>query len=262
VAVEVRRSAMARDVLDAAVEPREGSRGRRGKCSRPGPTYDHQSERMWRFVPLWAFAVFVVYTPLRIACGRCGIRAEGIPWATGRTGRAWSASFERAAGARDPAAIEEWHSKFDSLHRLPGRSDPCSAYLFARWCQENFFKYMREHYHLDRLIEYGCEPIPDSTPVVNPQWRALDARVPRHNGKLTRKSASFAAISLPEDPTPAQFASWETRRSFGRPSRNAGQRSRTSKPIAKLPTSISRSGTCRPPDFPVRRLILIPPDQV
>ena len=24
------------------------------------------------------------------------------------------------------------------------------ACLFARWCQENFFKYMREHYHLDR----------------------------------------------------------------------------------------------------------------
>jgi len=34
--------------------------------------------------------------------------------------------------------------------------------LFARWSQENFFRYMREHYSLDRLIEYGTEPIPDA----------------------------------------------------------------------------------------------------
>ena len=31
--------------------------------------------------------------------------------------------------------------------------------LFARWSQENFFRYMREHYGLDHLIEYGTEPI-------------------------------------------------------------------------------------------------------
>ena len=27
--------------------------------------------------------------------------------------------------------------------------------MFARWCQENFFQYMSQHYGLDRLIEYG-----------------------------------------------------------------------------------------------------------
>ena len=101
-----------------------------------------------------------------------------------------------------------------------GDATRVAACLFARWCQENFFKYMREHYHLDRLIEYGCEPIPDSTPVVNPQWRALDAQVRHHNGKLTRELASFAAISLPEDPTPAQFASvserCQSRAAYGR----------------------------------------------
>jgi hypothetical protein len=47
--------------------------------------------------------------------------------------------------------------------------------LFARWCQENFFRYMREHYGLDRLVEYGTETIPDVVSVVNPQWRTLDS---------------------------------------------------------------------------------------
>lgn len=29
--------------------------------------------------------------------------------------------------------------------------------MFARWCQENFFRYMREHYGLDQLVEYGTD---------------------------------------------------------------------------------------------------------
>ena len=49
--------------------------------------------------------------------------------------------------------------------------------LFARWSQENFFRYMREHYSLDRLIEYGTEPIPDAISVVNPPWRKLDSQI-------------------------------------------------------------------------------------
>jgi hypothetical protein len=31
---------------------------------------------------------------------------------------------------------------------------PLAATLFARWSQENFFKYAREHFALDRLADY------------------------------------------------------------------------------------------------------------
>jgi hypothetical protein len=37
--------------------------------------------------------------------------------------------------------------------------------------QENFFHYMGQHYGLNRLIEYGTEPLPVATVVVNPAWR-------------------------------------------------------------------------------------------
>ena len=68
---------------------------------------------------------------------------------------------------------------------------------------------MREHYNIDRLIEYGCEPIPDTTRVVNPHWRALDAQVRHHNAKLNRELASFAAAGLPADPKPEDVGKWE-----------------------------------------------------
>jgi hypothetical protein len=38
-----------------------------------------------------------------------------------------------------------------------------AAAMFARWSQENFFKYMREQYSLDRLFDYSLEEIPGSS---------------------------------------------------------------------------------------------------
>jgi hypothetical protein len=34
---------------------------------------------------------------------------------------------------------------------------------------------MGQHYSFDRLVEYGTEARPDTTPVVNPAWRDLDS---------------------------------------------------------------------------------------
>src|SRR5207237_1086593 len=70
------------------------------------------------------------------------------------------------------------------------------ASMFARWSQENFFKYMREHYGLDRLVEYGTEAVPDSVRVVNPAWRQLDSQVRTLTGKRQRQLVQFAAQSL------------------------------------------------------------------
>ena len=43
-----------------------------------------------------------------------------------------------------------------------------AATMFARWSQENFFKYMRENYSIDALVDYSTENIPESTRVVCP----------------------------------------------------------------------------------------------
>ena len=71
-----------------------------------------------------------------------------------------------------------------------------AASMFARWSQENFFRYMRQHYGLDRLAEYGTEAIPDTVRVVNPAWRQLDSQIRRLNGKRQRDRATFGAQSL------------------------------------------------------------------
>lgn len=81
--------------------------------------------------------------------------------------------------------------------------------LFARWSQENFFRYMREHYSLDRLIEYGTEPIPDTISVVNPAWRKLDSQIRSKAGQRYRLAAQFGALALCEDPTESQVQGFQ-----------------------------------------------------
>lgn len=81
--------------------------------------------------------------------------------------------------------------------------------LFARWCQENFFQYMGRHYGLDRLIEYGTEPLPETTVVVNPAWRRKDQEVRRERAALVRQQAQFGALSLPAQAEPEGVTAYE-----------------------------------------------------
>ncbi len=84
--------------------------------------------------------------------------------------------------------------------------------LFARWSQENFFRYMREHYGLDSLIEYGTEPVPDAIQVVNPEWRKLDGKIRSKIGQRHRQAAQFGALALSEDPTNSEVQGFQQRK--------------------------------------------------
>jgi hypothetical protein len=87
-----------------------------------------------------------------------------------------------------------------------------AASMFARWCQENFFRYMREQYGLDRLVEYGTEMIPDITAVVNPQWRRLDSQVRSKTGQRHRLHAQFGAIALSEGISEDEVQTYQRRK--------------------------------------------------
>jgi hypothetical protein len=71
--------------------------------------------------------------------------------------------------------------------------------MFNRWSQENFFRYMRQSYNLDGIIDYGCDDVPETTMVVNPAYRTLDGQVRKTVGRLSRKIAAFGAINLNDE---------------------------------------------------------------
>ncbi len=71
-----------------------------------------------------------------------------------------------------------------------------ASHMFARWCQENFFAYMMQHYDIDGLIQYGVENIPGTTLVINPVWRTADREI-RKTRQIERKlQADFAKKTM------------------------------------------------------------------
>lgn len=95
----------------------------------------------------------------------------------------------------------------------PPHSD-IAARLFTRWCQENFLRYMRQHFSLDLLTEYATEPLPDTERVVNPDWRDLNKRRNSLQGMRNRRNAKFAALTLHPQPEsdPSRFQKWTRRK--------------------------------------------------
>ncbi len=84
-----------------------------------------------------------------------------------------------------------------------------AAEMFARWTQENFFRYMRQHFNLDRLIDYQTEPVDETTKVVNPDWRQLDGQVRSKVGVMSRKQSAFGRLLLRGDIEPNRVEQFE-----------------------------------------------------
>ena len=70
--------------LDVTIEPRANGKPICSGCGRRRPGYDRLPARRFQFVPLWGIAVCFVYALRRVDCPRCGVKAERVPWASGK----------------------------------------------------------------------------------------------------------------------------------------------------------------------------------
>lgn len=73
-------------------------------------------------------------------------------------------------------------------------------YMFARWSQENFFKYMMQEFGIDTLVSYMKEKISDTSILVNPQYRSLENLRKKLTSKLNTIKAKFSSLVLANTP--------------------------------------------------------------
>ena len=94
---------------------------------------------------------------------------------------------------------------YDLDHRVLG------ARMFSRWCQENFFRYMIQHFNFDSLAEHGTTDLSGTEKVVNPVWRELDRQKRSVQTKLTRRNARFAELTLhpATEDNPKKYQKWQ-----------------------------------------------------
>ncbi len=69
-------------------------------------------------------------------------------------------------------------------------------YMFARWCQENFFKYMTDNFDIDGLVSYSMEKVSETKLLINPVYKQLDSQVRSLNGKLSKQKILFTNTTL------------------------------------------------------------------
>jgi len=70
--------------IEIDVRPRLGSKPCCSVCDKPAPCYDHLRERRFEFIPIWGFAVVLLYRMRRVDCERCGVKVEAVPWGIGK----------------------------------------------------------------------------------------------------------------------------------------------------------------------------------
>ena len=74
----------ARKTIEIEVRPRVGSPARCSGCEKPARGYDQLPQRRFEFIPVWGFAVELLYRMRRVQCGSCGVKVEQVPWAAGK----------------------------------------------------------------------------------------------------------------------------------------------------------------------------------
>ena len=106
--------------LTVDIYPHKRNRPRCSGCGQRGPQYDRLEPRRFEFVPLWGLRVFFYYMMRRVACPRCGVTVEQVPWAEGKhqvtTTYMWFlASWARRLSWKEVAQV--FHSTWDTVYR-------------------------------------------------------------------------------------------------------------------------------------------------
>ena len=74
----------ARKTIEIEVRPRTGAKAHCSGCGQPARGYDQLPERRLEFIPVWGFAVELLYRMRRVQCCSCGVKVEQVPWVAGK----------------------------------------------------------------------------------------------------------------------------------------------------------------------------------
>lgn len=113
--------------------------------------------------------------------------------------------------------------------------------MFARWKQENFFKYLREQYAIDALVDYKVEAADPLREVPNPARKAIEVTLRKAQAALASLQAAYgeAALNNPERVRPSMRGFKITHGKLGRALREAMERVATLEARrAKIPTHV------------------------
>jgi hypothetical protein len=67
-------------------------------------------------------------------------------------------------------------------------------YMFSRWTQENFFRYMRQEYDIDRIVQYGVDELDTTIMIVNREYSNLSYKLKKLRERKARCQAKLYVL--------------------------------------------------------------------
>jgi DNA-binding CsgD family transcriptional regulator len=68
--------------------------------------------------------------------------------------------------------------------------------MFERWRQENFFKYMRQEFLIDALVDYQAEPDDPNRSIPNPLRKAVDQELRKARSRFAKLQEQYGSAAL------------------------------------------------------------------
>jgi transposase len=106
--------------IEVDVRPRHGSKARCSGCHQPASGYDQMPQRGFEFIPIWGFAVVLLYGMRRVDCRRCGVKVEEVPWGTGKHQLTKAYMLYLAHWARKLSwkeTAQSFHTSWEKVHQ-------------------------------------------------------------------------------------------------------------------------------------------------
>ena len=137
---------------------------RRSRCSGCGgkaPRYDRRPIRGWRHLPWGRTQVDLLYAPWRVACRRCGVRVERVPWATAES--RFTEDFEELAAylsqITDRTQVHRllgiaWETVGSIVERVTARRLDPERFSGLRCIGIDEFSYRKRHRYLTVVVDH------------------------------------------------------------------------------------------------------------
>jgi transposase len=106
--------------IEIDVRPRHGSKARCSGCHETASGYDQMPQRGFEFIPIWGFAVILLYCMRRVDCRRCGVKVEEVPWGTGKHQLTKAYMIYLAQWARKLSwkeTAQSFHTSWEKVHQ-------------------------------------------------------------------------------------------------------------------------------------------------
>jgi transposase len=106
--------------IEVDVRSRQGSKARCSGCHKTASGYDQMPQRGFEFIPIWGFAVILLYCMRRVDCPRCGVKVEEVPWGTGKHQLTKAYMIYLAQWARKLSwkeTAQSFHTSWEKVHQ-------------------------------------------------------------------------------------------------------------------------------------------------